>query len=1101
MRDFSSGLEAFLPERPLSRPTAMKLLPSLQLGAFLWLVIAAHAVEPWVDRRLDVVNGVALWLDATHQNPARVARGIAPLSGWGDPVDLLFDGSGHGRHLSQPIAGQRPGYSPDFTGASLSFDGNDDSLGAMAAGFEPRAATVFLVASVTTNAGGFRGLFCLSALGRNDYQSGLSLDLGRDVSASAFQKLNAEGAGFSGETNLRTDTQPIDGWQLITLSVGEDVRLFLDGAPQGRRARTPGILGAQQIVLGARHYSNTDGRPSHRGFLEGHVAEWLVYDRLLNDAERQSVEAYLRRKHLAHLTGGGTEGHVLGTLSNPPPVKVMMPGFRADRLPLRLNNLNNVKYRADGVLVANSYDGRVLLLRDTDGDGLEDRSDVFFDSHGGLRAPVGLALTPPGYPRGDGVFIAAKDRVVLIVDTNRDDRADQEITVATWTERSEQQGVDALGVAIGPDGSVYFGLGAASFTDGYVTDRETGRSRFPGLRERGTLQRVSPDFSRREAVARGVRFLIALAFNRHGDLFATEQEGATWLPNGNPFDELLHLPTTASAKLPHFGFPPRHPRLLPDVIDEPSVFDYAPQHQSAVGLNFNEPVAGGPVFGPASWAGDALVSGYSRGKLYRTQLAKTPAGYVAQNHLLATLQELVMDAAPSPRGDLLVATHGGQPDWGSGPSGTGTVWRIRRSDTNAALPTAIWAAGPSEFRVAFDRPIDAAALTGLAARATGEVGEHVFPGDRFEGLWPGYQVVHLQRSAPRQKLTVESLALSPDRRTLSLRVPSQLATLRMAVALPAFAGGAAEDTYELPLGLNGLSAEWRAADGRARWDGWLPHADLDVARAFTAGSAEHDRLWALMAQPGTLTLRGQLDLYEMLQPAIQAGASLDYVRPPEFVTVAWAAGDRSRSEQHISTNGWLRIEWAVSTRPDVSTRATWFTADDARPRALPLRRFLVPWAVPPAAGAAAPGVPKELAGADWKRGRALFQGERLACARCHALRGEGGHVGPDLSNLVHRDIASVRRDIEFPNAALNPDHAASVIELIDDDDLTAIILGERDGRMTVADATGTAREIQRSKVKSVRPASLSLMPEGLWATLSTEEQRDLLAFLLTSESK
>ena len=59
------------------------------------------------------------------------------------------------------------------------------------------------------------------------------------------------------------------------------------------------------------------------------------------------------------------------------------------------------------------------------------------------------------------------------------------------------------------------------------------------------------------------------------------------------------------------------------MIDEPSVFDYAPQHQSTCGLVFNEPVNGGPIFGPASWAGDALVTGYSRGKLFRTKLAKT----------------------------------------------------------------------------------------------------------------------------------------------------------------------------------------------------------------------------------------------------------------------------------------------------------------------------------------------------------------------------------------------------------------------------------------------------------------------------------------------
>jgi len=68
-----------------------------------------------------------------------------------------------------------------------------------------------------------------------------------------------------------------------------------------------------------------------------------------------------------------------------------------------------------------------------------------------------------------------------------------------------------------------------------------------------------------------------------GDLFVTDQEGATWLPNGNPFDELLHIQPGR-----HYGFPPRHPRHLPDVIDEPSLFDYAPQHQSTCGLTFNE---------------------------------------------------------------------------------------------------------------------------------------------------------------------------------------------------------------------------------------------------------------------------------------------------------------------------------------------------------------------------------------------------------------------------------------------------------------------------------------------------------------------------------
>src|SRR5205085_6846885 len=139
--------------------------------------------------------------------------------------------------------------------------------------------------------------------------------------------------------------------------------------------------------------------------------------------------------------------------------------------------------------------------------------------------------------------------------------------------------------------------------------------------------------SKREIVCTGIRFSVGLAFNRAGDLFTTDQEGATWAPNGNPLYELLHIQPGR-----HYGFPARHPVHLPNVIDEPSTFDYAPQHQSTCGFNFNVPVAPGrPVFGPATWANDAIVTGYSRGKLFRTKLARAPAGYVAQSSLLACL--------------------------------------------------------------------------------------------------------------------------------------------------------------------------------------------------------------------------------------------------------------------------------------------------------------------------------------------------------------------------------------------------------------------------------------------------------------------------------
>src|SRR5262249_48877455 len=273
---------------------------------------------------------------------------------------------------------------------------------------------------------------------------------------------------------------------------------------------------------------------------------------------------------------------------------------------------------------------------DSDGDGLEDKVELFWDSKGQLRAPIGMALTPPKYKHGDGAFVACKGKVVLIVDTDGDGKADKEIVVAQgWKELAH--GVDALGGAMDREGTVSLGLGAADYTTASLL--RDGNAQYDLKSERGTILKVAPDFSRREILATGIRFPVGLAFNRHGDLFATDQEGATWLPNGNPFDELLHIERGR-----HYGFPSRHPKHLPNVIDEPSVFDYGPQHQSTCGLVFNESVNGGPVFGPSRWRSDALVAGYSRGKLYRTKLVRTEAGYVARNDILASLGMLAVDA-------------------------------------------------------------------------------------------------------------------------------------------------------------------------------------------------------------------------------------------------------------------------------------------------------------------------------------------------------------------------------------------------------------------------------------------------------------------------
>jgi putative heme-binding domain-containing protein len=256
----------------------------------------------------------------------------------------------------------------------------------------------------------------------------------------------------------------------------------------------------------------------------------------------------------------------------------------------------------------------------------------------------------------------------------------------------------------------------------------------------------------------------------------------------------------------------------------------------------------------------------------------------------------------------------------------------------------------------------------------------------------------------------------------------------------------------------------------------------------------------------------------MLQPAIQPGSALDYERPRETVSVVFnghfrteaqfrsARFDSGATNQVMFTHtgsetNWLPFSLAALTGPRAPhLTATWSTDADPRPRAFPLRRVLVPWAslkLQPAPAPAERSIP-EMAGGHWLRGKRLFFSEQLACAKCHRVRGEGNDVGPDLSNLVHRDYASVLKDIREPNAAINPDHIAYNVELSDSEPLTAVLKTDSAEQLSFADASGRTVRIARKHLKSITPATLSLMPEGLWAALTAQQQKDLMTFLLTT---
>ena len=755
-----------------------------------------------------------------------------------------------------------------------------------------------------------------------------------------------------------------------------------------------------------------------------------------------------------------------------PRVDLLVPGITVKRLPVDLTNINSLEYGPDGRLFAAGYDGEVHVLTDTDGDGLEDRAVPFWDRKGDLLTPVGMAVTE------EGVYLAARGKIVLLKDTDGDGRGDASEIIATgWVKERYNRASrnDASGIALDKEGNLYFSLGCHDYRNAFLLDKDK-KPRYSLKSERGTIVKVSRDRKRREIVCTGIRFAVGLAINRHGDLFATDQEGDTWFPGGNPLDELAHI-------IPgrHYGFPFRHPEYLPDVVDEPPVVGFGPQHQSTCGLRFNEARPGRKAFGPPHWEGDAFVTGFSRGKLWRVPLVKTRAGYVGKPVLIASFAALPTDVTISPEGRLVVAAHGGRPDWGSGPKGKGHLLKFIYADPKAPQPAVAWPAGPLETRVAFTGPVDAPEGVEL------EAGAYVRAGDRFETIRPGYKVVKRQQVAPKHPLRISQSR--SDGRTLRLTTTAHPWRATYALSLP-------DRGVYLDYDLSGVEAKWiPAREGESEWRGWLPHLDTIVAKHWTRGSSEHARLFRKWKAPGHLSLRARLDL-----PARKTMIRLEASGP--FTVSCGEVRTRSRKAEGRHRAD-LTVERAaephelhVTLRTRGATHLDASFRTDVDPHERPFRRehLLVPWA-PLVRPAAPPTGGKDLTtGGDWERGRKLFFSDETKCGTCHAFDGQGGKIAPDLSYSRERDPAAVMQDIVEPSAAINPDFVSYVVRTREGDVLAGMLLREEDGRLRVVDAQGKPTVLDPKDVAAVRSSALSLMPAG-YGKLSRDKLRDLVTFL------
>ena len=129
---------------------------------------------------------------------------------------------------------------------------------------------------------------------------------------------------------------------------------------------------------------------------------------------------------------------------------------------------------------------------------------------------------------------------------------------------------------------------------------------------------------------------------------------------------------------------------------------------------------------------------------------------------------------------------------------------------------------------------------------------------------------------------------------------------------------------------------------------------------------------------------------------------------------------------------------------------------------------------------------------DRDRGKDIFSTQ---CASCHRLDGLGITVGPDLSAISDRSAKTYLTAILDPNQAVSQNWMMFMASLQDGTTRAGAIAQETSSAVTMVGIGGDRSTVPRTEIKSLSSTGLSLMPEGLEASIDLSQMRDLLAYL------
>lgn len=134
---------------------------------------------------------------------------------------------------------------------------------------------------------------------------------------------------------------------------------------------------------------------------------------------------------------------------------------------------------------------------------------------------------------------------------------------------------------------------------------------------------------------------------------------------------------------------------------------------------------------------------------------------------------------------------------------------------------------------------------------------------------------------------------------------------------------------------------------------------------------------------------------------------------------------------------------------------------------------------------------------DADAGQEIFLSQKATCYSCHRAVGRGGTVGPDLSKIGKiRSRAELLESLIYPSLTIAPEYRSVKVTRKDGKTAEGLIIADTPGAILLRTTELAEIRIERGDIEELTPSNVSLMPEGLEKTMTRQELRNLVEFLL-----